>query len=248
MPTFHGVVVRKDFAEKYPEVVVAYLKAMIAADDWVRKDPQRASEQIEDWTKINKEVVYIFLGPGGIMTLDPTIKQKWVDAMHVDYGVLSKLKLIKSLDLDKWVNDKYVREAYKDDGLNYDKQEANFSGYNVTGQDPVCNAPVTDPKQAGQIWIEGGDIIPLSSAACTLSAVTKYTKERKKIDAAYVVDHSLGIKVFADAAFYSVTGNAEHPSVTPFLLKGDAMTYASKVGGRFATYSDAMAAVAAAAH
>ena len=32
LPTWHGVVVRTDFAEKYPEVVVAYIKAIIAAN------------------------------------------------------------------------------------------------------------------------------------------------------------------------------------------------------------------------
>jgi NitT/TauT family transport system substrate-binding protein len=247
-PTFHGVVVRKDFAKKYPEVVVAYLKAIMAADDWVRQDPRRAAEQIENWTKINKEVVYIFLGPDGIMTLDPTIKQKWVDALHVDYSVLSKMNLIKPLDIDKWVNDKFVREAFTEEGKNYDMQAASLSGYDVSGQDPICNAPVSDPKKAGQIWIRAGDIIPLSSTACTLKGVDEYTKEGKKIDAVYVVDHALGIKVFADAAFYSLAGNPDHPDVTPFLLKGDAMTYAAKVGGKLATYPDALATIATANH
>ena len=45
-PTWHGVVVRTDFAEKYPEVVVAYIKAMIEANDWVRADPKTAAEKI----------------------------------------------------------------------------------------------------------------------------------------------------------------------------------------------------------
>ena len=47
LPTWHGVVVRTDFAEKYPEVVVAYIKALIAANALaprrsqarLRKDP-----------------------------------------------------------------------------------------------------------------------------------------------------------------------------------------------------------------
>ena len=69
--TWHGVVVRTDFAEKYPEVVVAYIKAILEADAWVRKDPKLAAEKIAGWTGIDKEVVYIFLGPGGIMTIDP---------------------------------------------------------------------------------------------------------------------------------------------------------------------------------
>ncbi len=78
-PTFHGVVIRKDFGEKYPEIVLAYLDALMEANEWMRKNPKLAAEKIEEWTKINKEVVYIFLGPGGVHTLDPTIKPKWIE-------------------------------------------------------------------------------------------------------------------------------------------------------------------------
>src|SRR6202795_2728694 len=71
-PTWHGVVVRTDFAEKYPEVVTAYMKAIIAANQWLRADPKLAAEKIQEWTGISKEVVYIFLGPSGNMIPDPT--------------------------------------------------------------------------------------------------------------------------------------------------------------------------------
>jgi hypothetical protein len=76
----------------------------------------------------------------------------------------------------------------------------------VTGTDPICNAPVNDPKKTGEIWIQGGDIVPFSSPVCTLLGVKKYGAEGKKFNAVYLVDHQLGIKVFADAAFYSVGG------------------------------------------
>ena len=36
--------------------------ALIAANEWFRADPKLASEKIQEWTGINKEVVYIFLG------------------------------------------------------------------------------------------------------------------------------------------------------------------------------------------
>ena len=44
LPTFHGVVIRTDFAEKYPEIVEAYLNAVLDADAWVKEDPRRAGE------------------------------------------------------------------------------------------------------------------------------------------------------------------------------------------------------------
>jgi NitT/TauT family transport system substrate-binding protein len=243
-PTFHGVVVRKDFAEKYPEIVVAYIEALMEANDWMRKNPKLGAEKVEEWTKINKEVVYIFLGPGGIHTLDPTIKPAWVDAIGSDYAVLKKLNMIKDLNIKAWVNDSYVRQAYKDLGLDYDKQLATMTGYDVSGNDPVCNVPISKPLESGQVWIEGGDIVSFSSPACTLMGVKKFTGQGRKLNAVYLVDHALGIKVFADAAFYSVGGqDPKKPEVVPFLLKHDAEAYASKNGGKLATYSEALSSI-----
>jgi NitT/TauT family transport system substrate-binding protein len=241
IPTFHAVVVRKDFAEKYPEIVTAYISALLEANDWVRKNPKLAAEKIEQWTGISKEVVYIFLGPDGIMTLDPTIKPAWVDAMKEDYVVLEKLSLIKPLNIAAWVNDAYVRQTFKDEGLDYDGQLKSLSGYHVAGDDPVCNVPVSDPSKAGQIWVEGGDILTFSSPACTLTGVKKFTDAGKKLNAVYLVDHELGIKVFADAAFYAVGGqDPNKPELVPFLLKRNAEDYAAKIGGKLATYSEAL--------
>ena len=101
-----------------------------------------------------------------------------------------------------------------------------------------------DCPGGGQVWVEGGDIVPFSSPACTLMGVKKFTGAGKKLNAVYLVDHELGIKVFADAAFYSVGGqDPKKPLVEPCLLKRDAEAYASKNGGKLATYSEALAAV-----
>ena len=243
VPTFHGVVVRKDFAEKYPEIVVAYLKALIEANEWMRQNPKAGAEKVEEWTKINKEVVYVFLGPGGVHTLDPTIKKSWIDAIGANYAILQKLNMIKPLDIGAWVNDSYVRQTYKELGLDYDKQLAVFDTYNVKGTDPVCNTPVDNAKLVGEVWIKGGDIIPFSSPVCTLLGVKKYTAEGKQFNAIYLVDHELGIKLFADAAFYAIKPDIKKPDVVPFLLKKDAEAHVAKTGGKVATYAEALSAI-----
>lgn len=247
-PTFHGVVIRKDFGEKYPEVVVAYIKALLEANDWVRKNPKLASEKIEQWTGINKEVAYMFLGPNGVHTLDPTLKPKWIKALEVDYGVLQRLNMIKDLNIPAWVNDKYVRQAYTELGLNYDAQLASFNNYMVKGEDPVCKTPITKPSESGQIWVQGGDITSYSSPVCTLMGVKKLTAEGIKLGAVYLMDRALDIKVFADAAFYAVdTKNPAKPEIVPFLLKKDAEQYVKKNGGKVASYAEALSTVPAGA-
>jgi NitT/TauT family transport system substrate-binding protein len=245
-PTFHGVVVRKDFGEEHPEIVVAYIKSLMKANDWVRKDPRAAAEKIEAWTKIDKEVVYMFLGPGGVHTLDPTIKPRWVEALAVNHKVLEQLKLIKPIDLSAWVNDRYVRQAYRELGLDHDAQLKSLAGYGVEGEDPVCGVPVRSGKDAGQIWLQGGAIVPFSSAVCTLAGVKRYTAEGKKIGAVYLTDRALGIKLFADAAFYTIVGkDPGSPAIVPFLMKRDAEQHARQSKGRVASYAEALGAIAA---
>jgi NitT/TauT family transport system substrate-binding protein len=179
-----------------------------------------------------------------VHTLDATIKPQWVESVGNNYAILQKLNMIKELNIGAWVNDQYVRQAFKEHGLDYDKQLASFDTYNVTGTDPICNAPVNDPKKIGEIWIQGGDIVPFSSPVCTLLGVKKFGSEGKKFNAVYLVDHQLGIKVFADAAFYSVGGqDPKKPDVVPFLLKKDAEAYAAKNGAKLATYAEVLGAI-----
>jgi len=238
LPTWHGVVVRTDFADKYPEVVVAYIKALIAANEWFRADPKLASEKIQEWTGINKEVVYIFLGPGGNMTTDPTIKPILIDAAAQDVKVLQNLGRMKEFDVTKWVDDSYVRKAFAELKLDYDTQLASTANYEVKGEDKFCNQPIVEPRQAGEVWVDGEGIEPFSSAACTLAAYSSLKAKGKKINVAYVFDSARGIKLFADQAYYAIGGDKR--TISPFLLTRDAENYAAKSGGKVLSFEDAL--------
>jgi NitT/TauT family transport system substrate-binding protein len=235
-PTWHGVVVRTDFAEKYPEVVVAYIKAIVEANAWVRADPKVAAEKIAEWTGIDKEVVYIFLGPGGIMTMDPTIKPELAKDAAEDAKVLQNLGRMKDFDVDKWVNDTYVRKAFAELGLDYDKQAKSFDNYEVKGEDAFCKKPVSEPRKAGEVWVDGEGIQPFSSAACTLGAYADFKAKGKKINMAYVFDTARGIKLFATQAYFAVAKS----DIAPFLLKKDAEAHAAKIGGKVLSFDEAL--------
>src|SRR5580704_16711619 len=238
LPTFHGIVVRTDFAEKYPEVVVAYFKALIAANQWLRDDPKLASEKIQEWTGINKEVVYIFLGPSGNMTTDPTVKPALIDAAATDVKVLQNLGRMKEFDPHKWVDDSYLRKAYAEMKLDYDAQLVSTKNYEISGEDKFCKKPITDPHKSGEVWVDDEGILPFSSAMCTLGAYADFKAKGKKIDVAYVFDTSRGIKLFADQAFFAVAGS----DIAPFLLKKDAEAYAAKINGKVLGFDDAVKA------
>jgi NitT/TauT family transport system substrate-binding protein len=238
LPTWHGVVVRTDFAEKYPEVVVAYIKAVIAANKWLRADPKLAAEKIQEWTGTNKEVVYIFLGPGGNMTTDPTIKPQLIDAAAADVKVLQNLGRMKEFDPKKWVDDSYIRKAYAELKLDYDSELASTKNYEVTGEDKFCKKPIVDSRKAGEVWVDDEGILPFSSTMCTLGAYADFKAKGKKINVAYVFDTARGIKLFADQAFFAVGGG----DIAPFLLKKDAEAYAAKNSGKVLGFEDAVKA------
>lgn len=246
VPTFHGVVVRKDFADQHPEVVVAYVRALMEANAWVRANPTAAAAKIEEWTKIEKEVAYLYLGPGGIHTLDPTIKPRWLDTIKTGHEVLTRLNRVRPLDINAWVNESFVRKAFAELKLDYEAQKQTLANYDIAGNDPLCKQPVTRPKEAGEVWLDGAPITAHASVVCTLAAVQKAQAAGKKLGVAYVYDRALGIKVFADKAFYAANASdPKKPVIVPFLLKKDAEAHAASIGGRLASYAEALAMAAA---
>ena len=225
VPYLHGAVVRQDFAEKYPEVVVAFVEAIYDAGQWIKADPMRAVENMEKWSGVEKEVLYLYFSKGGLLTLDPTIKPQWIDALQFDDKVLEKEQAIPPLDFNAWITDKYVKAAYKALGVDYAAQEAK----------------IVDPKVANQgmpmeIWHARDGIKDYSSIAEFLKAVAAYNAEGAKLNATYVYDKNSGLKLFGNSAFYVKASDGQFSA---FLLKPDADAYANKIGGSVMTFEQA---------
>jgi NitT/TauT family transport system substrate-binding protein len=227
VPYLHGVVVRKDYAEKYPEVVVAFMKAIIDAGNWVRSDPIMAATKLQEWTGIEKEVQYLYFSKGGMLTLDPTIKPKWVEALKFDDAVLMREKAIPPLDFAKWINDKYIRQAYSEMKLDYEKDLK----------------AIHDPKTANaqlppaEIWNTEKGIITYPSVAAMLTAASEF-KAAGKFDVSYVYDYITGVKMFGKTAFYVKDKDGKF---TTFLRKIEADAFAGKVGGKSMQFAQALA-------
>jgi len=222
----HGVVVRKDYAEKYPEVVVAFMKAIIDAGNWVRNDPMQAAVDLEKWTGVEKEVMYLYFSKGGILTLDPTIKSKWIDALKFDHKVLVREKAIPPLDFKKWIDDSYVRKAYAEMKLDYDKDLK-------TIVDPkVANAKLPP----AEIWSKKKGIITYASVGAMLKAAKKI-KASGDFDVSYVYDKTTGVKLFGKSAFYVKDSKGGY---TTFMRKLEADQFASKIGGKSMQFAQAL--------
>jgi len=236
-PTLHGIVVRSDFAEKHPEIVVAYLKAVLEANQMFHQKPEEMATQIEKWSGVEKEVVYMFLGPSGLQRLNPTIGSKQVDALKNSVATLTRLgKIEKPVDpkeVVNWVNEDYLKKAMEEIGLNYDKVVATGENYQISGKDALTGEPIKNPKLAAQYWVQGEDTVTsFASIGNMLKALAKLQKEGKTADSMFVHDRKNGWKLFAENSYFVTKGD----EVSAFLLEADAQAFAANNGGQVTAF------------
>jgi NitT/TauT family transport system substrate-binding protein len=216
VPYLHGVVVREDFLDEYPEVAVAFVQAVYEAGDWIREDPVRAVDLMEKWTGVEKEVLYIYFSKGGHLTLDPTIKSEWVDALKLNHGVLVTEKSIPPLDFNEWITEDYLKAAYKGLGKDYDAEKS------------IMNDPAVSNKGLPmEIWHSREGISTYSSMSKFLSAVSEFRATGAKLNSTYVYDKETGLKLFGKTAFFVSTDDG----FSTFLRKPDADAFAIKSAG-----------------
>ena len=227
VPYLHGVVVRQDFAEEYPEVVEAFIKAVYEAGEWIREDPMRAVTEMEGWTGVEKEVLYLYFSEGGHLTLDPTLKSEWIDALKFDHGVLAREKAIPPLDFDAWITDEYITKAYEEMGVDY---QADL-------------AKMVDPVKANEglpmeIWHSRDGVSTYDTPEDFLAAMADIRATAALVNASYVYDVETGLKLFGKTAFWVETADG----YATFLRKGEAEDFASANAGAVVTFDEAIAA------
>lgn len=239
IPTLHGIVVRSDFAEKYPEIVEAYLQAMLEANDLFRENPEKTSTQIEKWSGVEKEVVYMFLGPSGLQSINPGIGDIQLSALKNSVSTLIRLGKIKSSvnpeDVKGWVDKSFLENAIKNAGLDYDKVIAKGESYVINGKDGLTGEEITEPKMAAQMWIhEEPTVTNFASVPNMVKKLNELQAKGKATDVIFVHDRNKGWKLFAENSYYVTSGN----KVSAFLLEADATAYASESGGQIVSFKD----------
>lgn len=237
VPTLHGITVRSDFAEEHPEIVVAYLKAVLEANQMFQADPEGISAQIEEWSGIEKEVVYMFLGPSGLQPLDPTIREVQVSALKNSIATLTSLgrieKPVNPEEVVNWIDESYLLTAMEELGLDYDEVIATAEAYQITGEDALTGEAIEDPKLAAQFWVQGEETVTnFASTANMIKALSALQAEGQAADVMFVHDYNNGWKLFAENAYFVSNGD----EVAAFLVEADAQTYASSTGGQMTAF------------
>lgn len=245
-PTFHGALVSADYAQKYPEIVVAYLRAAIEADRLMAAEPEKYSELIARVTGIDAEVDYLFHGPLGLQNRDYTWKPEYRQALQTSIETLKLLKRTDAdLSADSVIDDRYIREAFRLEGLDYEARLKAYDKQPLAARDADTGKPIAEPRLAAQLWLRGEPRVrAYASPASAFAALRQAAKAGTPARVLYVHDRNTGLKLLASKAWYVQDGKGQ---VSAFLLKGSADGWARANGGKvrdFAAVSGAAVAVA----
>ena len=242
-PTFHGSLVDAEFVKKYPEIVTAFLRAAIEADRLLAAEPEKYSELIAKVTGIDAAVNYLFHGPLGLQTRDFTWKPEYRQAVKTSIETLRLLKRTDNdIDANAFINEQYIRTAFKQAGLDYDTHLKNYAKQPLTAKDAATGKPISDVRRVAQIWVEGETLVRhYASPESALSDLAKLEKTGKKVRAVYAQDRESGIKLFANDAWFVSSDGKE---INAFLLKESADAWAKKNNGKVLDFNGAKAAIA----
>ena len=247
-PTFHGTLVNEAYAKQYPEIVVAYLRAAIEAKRLFDAEPEKYSELVAKVTGVDAEVAYLFGGPLGLQTRDFTWKPEYRQALATAIDTLRLLKRHDAaLTADTFIDDRYLRAAFKAEGLDYDAALKDKSHLALKATDAATGQPITDEKRLAQVWVAGEPRVrSYATLETAFAEVRKIEAGGKKVRVVYAQDRDLGLKLLAGQAWFAPDAQGH---LNAFLLKDAATRFAQANHAQvldFAAARSASAQVAAA--
>ncbi len=117
LPAFYGVVVSDALAENHPEIVTAYLDALVAAQHWYDTTPS-ALMRLAQWTSLNTDVLAQILScsyhenqPGRFF-LETTIRMDWLQQHINQLSVIPGNENLKSINLNDWVQPDFLQRIH----------------------------------------------------------------------------------------------------------------------------------------
>ncbi|MDR2061228.1 MAG: ABC transporter substrate-binding protein [Acinetobacter sp.] len=237
-PTFHGSLASKSYAQQYPEIIQAYLRATIEADQLIRKQPEKYSELIAAKTGIPAEVVYLFHGPLGVQTRDLTWKPEYKRATQTAVDTLKYLgRDDVDLNVNQFIDEQYIKKAFQSAGLNYAQQLKNYAQSPLVAKDARTQKPIQSFDRVTQIWVKGeAQVRSYATPETAFADLNKLKQSGKNIRVVYNQDRNLKIKLLANLAWYATDKNGQ---ISAFLLRGDANNWAKAHGGKVYDFNNA---------
>lgn len=114
LPAFHGVVVSASLADHHPEVVIAYLKALAAAQYW-HATTTSALSLISQWTSLDPKIVSQILSscypenqPGRFFS-EVLIRPDWIDQHIAQLSLIPGNENMQTINLDRWIQPEFLQ-------------------------------------------------------------------------------------------------------------------------------------------
>lgn len=234
-PTFHGSLVSADYAKQHPQIVLAYLRAALEADRLFAAEPEKYSELIEKVTGVNAEVAYLFHGPLGLQTRDLSWKPEYRQALATAIETLRELKKAdKALDIDSFIDDSFIRQAFAAEKLDYEAALKNYQQSPLQAKDALTGQAITDVKQVAQLWLKGEDTVrSYQSLDNAFKQLNSLEQQGKTLRVVYAQDANSGIKLLAQQAWFA---SNQQGQLHAFLQKAAAEHFAQTHQGKVFDY------------
>jgi NitT/TauT family transport system substrate-binding protein len=169
-------------------------------------------------------------------TRDLSWKPEYREALRTAIKTLVLLKRTDTfLDPDTFIDDRYIREAFKQSGLDYEKRLKNYAKLPLNVKDARTGTAISDPKLADQLWVAGeAKVRAYATPDSAFADQAALEKDGKKIRAGYVHDRNTGLKLFSNQAFYVKNAKGQ---IVAFLDKRSADAWAKAKGGSVVEYA-----------
>lgn len=115
LPAFHGVVVSDELATDHPDIVVAYLNALVAAQHWYSNTPA-ALALISQWTHLDAEIVAQILANSHDKTQpnrffsETKIRPDWIKQHIAHLSLIPGSEALATIDFDRWIQPEFLHK------------------------------------------------------------------------------------------------------------------------------------------
>jgi NitT/TauT family transport system substrate-binding protein len=116
LPTFHGVVIRDELADQYPEIAVAYLRALLAAQYWYATQPI-APTLVSRWVNMDAAIVSKTLLSGTSDPMDVVyhsetqLRPDWLQAHIHALSPIAGQETLSHINLEGWMQPEFLAAA-----------------------------------------------------------------------------------------------------------------------------------------
>jgi NitT/TauT family transport system substrate-binding protein len=116
LPAFYGVSVSCALAEHHPEIVIAYLKALAAAQHWYDTTPIALS-LVSRWSRLETEIVHRILSSAyhkhetGRFFSEMSIRPDWLSLHIAELSQIPGNEQFKTIDLDRWIQTEFLHQV-----------------------------------------------------------------------------------------------------------------------------------------